>query len=417
MLIKMGYEDLTKALALLSKVIATKGLQEDLKVANFYIQDNKIKVTATDGRIFCISELEGEYDLEGEAEENSIFALYIKETTDILDKFKGLQRTKVDSVELLVKEHGVVMTVNEVAKDEENPNIAKLYTQSTRFMLRIERVKKLLIDELPKMKLGDDAVEIESKDLQVYLDYLYTPIRTPKNPAIVQFVNDKVYVILGNVWGVVMDNTLPTILRELSLNHYAVGFLKEVITEGETFKVSREELWGEDSQTGEPRRTGIILTIGIGKHIIKLKTADETAKTETKPFTDFPEMQVDIDKFYFLDVLKRISAYDRAFIEVEIEDGVGTMAIKTVKTRQQLPIINAQGTGQFSFAVNLEHLTSIIFSHITKTIDGEPVDSLKFGFRQSVDPKSVELTCTDNTTLWTTKYPRAPKQEPPKLDF
>ena len=157
----MGYEDLTKALALLSKVIATKGLQEDLKVANFYIQDNKIKVTATDGRIFCISELEGEYDLEGEAEENSIFALYIKETTDILDKFKGLQRTKVDSVEILVKEHGVVMTVNEVAKDEENPNIAKLYTQSTRFMLRIERVKKLLIDELPKMKLGDDAVETQ----------------------------------------------------------------------------------------------------------------------------------------------------------------------------------------------------------------------------------------------------------------
>lgn len=413
----MGYDDLTKALALLSKVIATKGLQEDLKVANFYIQDGQIKVTATDGRIFCISELEGSYDLEGEVEEKSIFAIYIKEATDILDKFRGLQRTKVDSVELYIKEHGVVMTVNEVAKGEENPEIAILYKQSTRFMLRIERVKKLLTDELPNISVGDGAVEINSKDLQVYLDYLYTPICRPKNPALVQFVNDKVYVILGNVWGVVMENNLPEIFRELSLNHYAVGFLKEIITESEKFKVTREEMWGSDTQTGESKRTGIILTVSIGKHIVKLKTADETSKTETKPFTDMPEMNVDIDKFYFLDVLKRISAYERAFIEVDIQDGVGTMAIKTVKTRQQLPLSNAQGTGQFSFAVNLEHLNSIIFSHITKTIDGEPLDSLKFGFRQSIDPKSVELTCTDNTGLWTTKYPRAPKQEPPKLDF
>lgn len=413
----MGYDDLTKALALLSKVVATKGLQEDIKVANFYIQDGKIKVSATDGRIFCISELEGDFDLKDGTEETSIFAIYIKEATDILDKFRGLQRTKVDSVELNVKDNGVVVTVNEVAKDVENPEIAKLYNQSTRFMIRKERVKKLLTDELPKMIVGDGAVEVNSKDLQVYLDYLYTPICRPKNPALVQFLKDKVYVILGNVWGVVMDNNLPEIFRELSLNHYAVGFLKEVVTESDKFKVTREELWGTDTQTGEPKRTGIILTIGIGRHIVKLKTADETSKIETKPFTDMPEMQVDIDKFYFLDVLKRISAYERAFIEVDINDGIGTMAIKTVKARQQLPIIQAQGTGQFSFAVNLEHLTSIIFSHITKTIDGVPVDSLKFGFRQSVDPKSVELTCTDNTGLWTTKYPRAPKQEAPKLDF
>ncbi len=48
---------------------------------------------------------------------------------------------------------------------------------------------------------------------------------------------------------------------------------------------------------------------------------------------------------------------------------------------------------------------------MTKTIQGEPMDDLIIGFRECEDKKNVELTCSDRTQEWLTKYPRAPKRE------
>ena len=94
---------------------------------------------STDAQIYCIDELEGEYDLEGE--DNPFMVFRIKEISDILSKYASLQRTQVKEVKLQTQQKGIVMTVVEepkVLKDSENFKFSDLYKdQESRYKITL----------------------------------------------------------------------------------------------------------------------------------------------------------------------------------------------------------------------------------------------------------------------------------------
>ena len=67
MIIKTTYNSLVSLLNLMNLVISSnKTLQDDYKVVNLFVKNNKLYGLGTDSSLFCVNELEGEYDLEGE---------------------------------------------------------------------------------------------------------------------------------------------------------------------------------------------------------------------------------------------------------------------------------------------------------------------------------------------------------------
>lgn len=410
MLIKTSYEETVKILSLLQKVVSTKGLNESMKVVNLFIKDNKINIGAADGRLFCLTHLEGQYDLEGESEDNSYFALNIKEIMNVLDKFKSLQRTKVKELEFYVQQEGVVLTVREVAKDENSPT-AHLYNQDNKFLLRRENVLKIFQKEIPEMVVEEDSsVEADSADLYKYTVYSYPLLTTPKDLMYLHFKKGSIYSIIGNHYGMLLENKLPENFSDFSLTPYVVGFLREVMSTSDKFRFIREDIWGPAAD-GSKQIVGIVLTIEVGNFIVKVKTANLTEKEIPKPFIPKPETYVEVDKFYLLDIIKRVSAYDTLYITAKIDESNSEIIVKTTQSKQKIPVKKAEGKGEYQFAVTPSHLSNIIFSHMTKTIQGEPMDDLILGFRECEDKKNVELTCSDRTQEWLTKYPRAPKRE------
>lgn len=416
MIIKTSYEETVKTLSLLQKVVSTKGLNESMKVVNIFIKDNKINIGAADGRLFCLTQLEGQYDLEGRSEDESYFSIGIKETMDILDKFKSLQRTKVAELEFYIQSEGVVLTVREVAKDDKLPT-AHLYNQANKFFIKRDNVLKIFLKEIPEMEVDkENSIEGNSADLYKYTVYSYPLLTTPKDLMYLHFKKGSIYSIIGNHYGMLLENKLPDNFSDFSLTPYVVGFLREVMTTSDKFKFTREDIWGPASN-GTKQIVGIVLTIEVGNFVVKVKTSNLTESEIPRPFIPKPETIVEVDKFYFLDIIKRVSTYDTLYITVNIDDKDSEMIINTTKSKQRIPIKRSEGKGEYKFAVNPAHLSNIIFSHMTKTTQGEPMDDLILGFRECMDKKNVELTCSDKTEEWLTKYPRAPKRELPETIF
>lgn len=410
MLVRVSYEDLSNAIALLQNVIATKGLQEDLKVMNLYVKDTNLKLIATDGKVFCLTDLNGTYDLEGLTEENSYVALRIKEISEILDKFKSLQRTTVKHIEMLIKEHGVVMIVTEEAKNDEEKS---LYAdQITRFKLTKMDVKSFVKQELPAIFTPSEAVELENGQLKMYLDYFETPLSKPKDPSVLHFKSDYLVSVLGNVYAIMMENKLPEIFKNFTLSYTAVSFLNELLKTTDKFKVYKEEL---KSDSGVSK--GIILTFTFGKTIVRMKTQDMSNSVNIDNFKQVPHNQVVVDKLYLIDVLKRLDPTDQAFVSIKITNGIGEMLITSVKTNQRVPVKVANGDGVYSFVLRPEHLSNIIFSHITRQSDGTILDDVHICLHHEQGQRYIQLTCKDNTDDWSTKYPRAPIADAPTLDW
>ena len=434
MIIKTSYESLTSILNLMKLVTScNKSLQEDHKLINFFVKEGKLYGLSTDAQIYCIHPLEGEYDLEGE--DNPFMVLYIKELNDILQKYSSLSRTTVQEIQFQTQQKGVVMTIVEgpkALKDSENFEFSDMYKSlPMKYKLSRANLMSMVTKELPTMVMPEGYTEIKSKDFSKYLEYLYPPMTKPKDKAVMHFNDEFVYSVMGNVYGIAMPNTLPkNIFTEVSMALGYVNFFKNVIPMNDTFKIYKDIVISKrnrdnDSDDDYNVQKTFMLYIQSGETLIKYKGIDTTMSVSTDSFKQTILNTVEVDKPYFIDVLKRLEGYDQVYIEVSIiEDeyvsgkSTAEFILKTAKTRQRIPVKCAHGSGDFKFMLRPESLGLMAFSHLTKDIDGnsDKVNDLIF-YMDWVNKGSVSLTCRDKTDDWQARYPMAPYKEAPQLDF
>lgn len=433
MIIKASYSEMVNVLNLMSLVTSSKTIQEGYKSINLFVKDNKLHALSTDGKLFCMNSFDGEYDLEGET--NPFMVITIKEISDILSKYSSLQRTQVKEVVLSTQQKGVVLTVVEEPKEvkgDSNFAFSDMYkNQSGRYKLSRSDVKPLITRELPTIVLPDGAIEVQSKELQKYLDYMYAPMSKPRDTVVLNFIDEFVYSIMGNVFGIAMPNNLPKeIFKDLSISLPYMNFLRNIISMNDTFKVYKEVTKKKIPQSGVPEdqwptQVSIVLYIKSGNTLIKLNTIDISAQGKISTFkTDLPN-SVEVDKPYLIDTLKRIEGDDQVYIEIDItEDEVvagsskAEFTIKTARTIQKIPVKSAVGSGSFRIMLRPESLNLMVFNHLTKDMDGntDKVNDIVF-FMDILEKDMVSLCCRDKTDDWQTRYPRAPLREAPLLDF
>lgn len=394
MRIRTSFEEITKGLTMATKMVSVKGLQEDMKVLNIEVVNGDIRVVVTDSRNYCLYTLEGE--VQGDI---PLFAVYVKEVTAILDKYKTLQRTEVASVELVVEDTKVVMRVEEKIKN--GVEMLEGIRLDAEYTIAKERPKKLVVDEIAQIKQQSTYETIEMSQLGLYIDYLQPLINIPRYPDNVHFKEDKVYVVLGSVYGVEMPNVLPEAFQGISISPPTFNMLKEIQGKGTEMRVSREDLLGREGAV-----VGVILTLSVEEYCFRVKTGDTTSNVRLDAFTEMPDTSITVDKLYFMDILKRVMDAENLQIMVDLDRG--EMNLRTDRIHKHpVPIKKKEGKGQFGFVVNPKQLVNVVFSHINKTPDGERVEEVELGVRLSADKRTVELTCRDNTGTWMTKYPRA----------
>lgn len=433
MIIKTSYNSIMNVLNLMALTTSTKAIQEDYKVVNFFVKDTKLHALGTDGQLYCMDVVDGTYDLQGE--ENPFMVLYIKDMQEILNKYSSLQRTQVKEVVLSTQQKGVVMTVIEEPKELKGDDtfaFSDMYKgQSTRYKLARANVKPMIIRELPSLVLPDGAIEMQSKDLQKYLEYMYTPMSRPRETAHLTFSDEYVYSILGNVFGLAMPNTLPQeIFTNLTISLQTMNFLRNVIPMNDTFKIYKEVKNEVLQQTGIPKEnwatiTHITLYIQSGNTIMKINATDRSKDGNAMSFKQVLPNAVEVDKPYLVDSLKRIEGYDQVYVEINItedENVVGTsraeFIIKTSHTVQRIPVKSAYGSGSFKFMLRPETLNLMTFSHLTKDLDGnsDKINDLTF-YMDMNNTDTIALCCNDRSELWKTRFPKAPHKEAPLLDF
>ena len=431
MKIKTTYSSLVSVLNLMGNVVASnKSLQDDYKVVNIFAKNGKLYALGTDTQLFCMEELEGEFDLENEA--NPFMVFRIKEISNILSKYSNLQRTFVKEILLETQQKGVVLTVIEEPKESNNFNFSDLYkNQITRYKIPRSNVLNLITKELSSIVMPDNYTEIQSKDLSKYLDYMYTPMTKPKDRAVMHFNSEYVYSVMGNVFGISMPNTLPkNIFSELSLPLGHINFFRTLIPMNETFKIYKEieivkRNAQDDSEDDYNIQKSFVLYVQSGSILVKYKGRDTSNTVSTDSFKVSLQNSVEVDKPYLIDTLKRLDGAEQVFLEVNIKEdeniagkSTAEFIVKTQINRQRIPVKSATGSGEFKFMLRPESLGLMTFSHLTKDIDGksDKINDLVF-YLDWVDSGSVSLTCRDRSEDWQTRWPRAPFKEAPLLDF
>lgn len=412
--------------------LATSGkiAQEELKVVNFFVKEDKLYALSTDTQLYCLNSFEGTYDLEGET--NPFMVVRIKEIMDILSKFSSLQRTEVTKIVLQTQQKGIVMTVVEepkLLKDNTKFDFSDLYKhQESRFKLSRSEVRPMIQKELVTMVMPSDYTEMKSIEFQKYLDYMYPPMTKPRETTMMHFNGEHIFSVMGNVYGMAMPNRLPKeIFTDMSISLNYVNFLRNVVSTEDTFKIYKDveiKKVGTSNDDINPLKL-VTLIMQFGSILVKLRLADKSDSYSSDSFKIDIKNTIEVDKPYFLDSLKRIEGFDQVFVEVSIKEddmvlgkSVGEMVLKTQRTIQRIPVKAAHGSGDFKFMLRPDSLGLLAFSHLTKDIEGnaDKVNDLIFCFEPNTS-NFVSVTCMDKTDDWLSRYPRAPYKEAPQLDF
>mgnify|MGYP001224339772 FL=1 len=404
MIIRMSFETLDKGIETVSGVISDKSVPEDLKNVIFHVRDGKVYVAGFSSDIINVTLTDATVELpEGESTE-SLFQLKAKELSDVVNSFKGLKRTKVEGVELHVRDTEAVLHIKEAPIDEEIEFAEKFY-QTSKFRVPKPRVKDIVKNEVQKVSMDIQGTDIESDTLLVYILSLLPTIakETRESTSNMMFGDEYIYTVLSP-YTAIMPNKLPEPLRGFRLKNSVVNFLKNFISQAQVFTFHKEPFGNG----------GVILTFKVNDSVAVIKCADMSRAFDITNFVTLPDNGVIVDKEYFIDVLKRMSlSGDAAYVEVNIEstesgDAVGSMRVVSKTMTQDIPVRGAKGAGTFSFSIRADLLSSMIFSHASF------FDVSVYFYFGLNDKGHITMACSDNTKMWVTKMMNL---SPAKVDF
>jgi hypothetical protein len=387
MIIKVGFEALETAMVTVSSIVSDKLLTDDLKNVIIWVKDGKTRFAAYNGNISSATEVVTEVVFDGEPVETFV-QLKAKDINDVVASLKGLKRTKVSRVEFDIKENEAVMHVFEEAISAEQENALK-YTQESRFRIIKPRLKDVVKNSIKEINIEVEGIQIPSVDLLLYINALYPTVakETRESTNNVLFGTEHIYSVLAP-YSAIMKNKLPEVISGFRLSNSVVNFLKNFITNAETFSIDKQDM-GNGM---------VILTVKANESVAVIRCADMQRSFDMTNMITIPPNGVVIDKVYLIDVLKRMNLdSEAAHVEIIIENGLGSMKVTGKKYTQNIPVVKTKGEGSFTFTIRAELLSNVIFSHTS--IFGE----LVYIYLEHGDRGNIIMSCLDNSELWQTK--------------
>lgn len=394
MIIKSTFEALSNAMATVSSIFADKNVQEDMKNVVIWAKEDGVFFAAYNGKIASLTKVEAEVAPEEGQPDTSIFQLTARDINDVLNSLRGLQRTRVSSIEFAVSENEAIMNVYEEPLDADSVH-ANDFKVPSAFRVAKPRLKDVIKDEIMKIDASFEGTVVPSVDLMVYINALLPTVakETREGTSSVMFGTEHIYTVPG-AYSAIMPNKLPEVLQGFRLVNSAVSFVKNFISMGESFEIVRQEMGN-----------GMItLTLRVGNSVAMIRCPDMSRAFDITNFVGQPPNGVVVDKAYLVDVLKRMSLNSEAsLVDITInatENGsVGSFQITSKTFRQSLPVFRAKGEGSFRFSIKSDLLSAMIFSHANFSSQDETV----FLYFEINEKGSITMACTDNNMVWQTK--------------
>ncbi len=388
MILKMDFAVVDNAMLTVSSIVNDKMLQDEHKNLVIWIKDGVVNFVGSNGNIISATKVACAVNFEGAPNEETFVQLRAKDINDVLAALKGLKRTRVESVEFVIKENEAILLIHEVALDDEMQN-ADTYKQTSKYRITKSRLKDIIKNDIQKIVVDTNGINITSADALVFINALLPTVAKETREATmnVMFGTDYYYSVLST-YVALMGNKLSPEFSGFRLPNSVVAFLKSFISSEDSFSFCREE-----------KGNGLVhLTVKNSTSVALIKCADMAKAFDVTNFVSLPVNGIELDKMYLIDVIKRISlSSDAVFIEVKVIDGVGSFSVVSKSMTQSVPVIRAKGDGEYSFSIRAELLSSVVFSHASYFSD------TVFMYFEKGAKGNIVMACTDNLQLWHTK--------------
>lgn len=393
--ITVPFKALETTMQLVTSVTAGRMITEELKNLIIVVRDNQIKFSASARTLMSAFDIEADVqveDIDVPTEDGSfIHVLRAKDINNVLNTFRGLTRTVATTVTFEIEENKATMIVHEEPASEDVDNASK-YVQDSRFIIGKPKRNKLIEREVQRFNTiptDDQFTEIPFDNLDYYLTSLLPMVAKETREGVrdVTFGEELAYaLVLTHV--AITQNGLPEVFKGFSLQNTYLKFLQDFIGDNETFKVHKHVVGNGQ----------VTLTFKVPSAVAIVDTGDLTRARDMSSFCQLPPNYVEVDRFYLMDVLKRVALSSEATtVGVRIADGFAQMRLQTQTVEQEIPLFSCEGEGEYVFTLKPEIIDSMIMSHNDYALESVRVH---LGFNES---GTITLGVTDEQGFWNTK--------------
>lgn len=384
MQISVSYEALLNTINGVSSVVEDAQNAEEMKNIIFKVEKgtSKVKLIGVNQYITFRSELpEFTYEVEcDEAEFGGSDAYYMqmksKELFQFLNAFKGVRRTKVERVKLIVVQHKIKLVV--VESDLETGVERNSTLMSDNLPVK-QSMLKVISTETPK----DNVLTEDSSKILMYTSSVL-PIMQNGNSLYSSMVFGEDSVVAFNpAFTVLCTNMLCDVFKGITLPYRAVSFLKAVI-----------------GQLG-----GYISVVKTDAYICCFTDGVEAFIRYDRRVPDYSkykelcgrEHAVSLDRLYFKDVLRRLCSSTDA-VELALDSEKGIFSIRNSRFEQEIPIIQSKGLAELGTRVAFKILPDVL----NKVIIGEDSEfsNLLYIYITPTNNGGFNLMFTDDSGFW-----------------
>ena len=386
--VKMGFDNLNKALATLKLVFDNEAIAEDQKNIIFWNSDSGFKVVARNAIVDCICGVEAEC----EATENEMVNIKYKELDNVLTAFKSLSMTKTTDIEFKFNDKSIDVCVYEEPIDDEYDFADRLYRKNKFTLSLVKSVADSIKKEILSVSLDTEGVAISGEDVLKYFNALIPTIKDIKTEG----VGSRYSVVNGYAYTTpmqfvaIMKNDVPD-FSEFILTKATAEFIKSFFSNENTTNVYIVE-------TDKGSKL-IRLTNSTACAIIKAYGTDKAFVIDD--YKSIPKNGVAVDKKYFCDVLRRMKADEAVKITITEEE----ITLSQARVNVTVPVLTSilpEEDSKVSFSSTVPLINNLVFSHFMAG------DRLFIYFEEGKNNK-WDLTFTDDSQaidgshLWWTR--------------
>lgn len=345
--ITMNIDDYAEASRNAAPVYSSRGADKNKNIT-FWLKGNDLYIGACrygNGITTVITtkmDATVEYLDDADHSGDTFFSIEYKAMDSIISMYNTLSRTKVTGFSLEIDDTLGIVTVVEDALDENFPN-AELYHLESKFNVVVRKVGFDPAKTFLLLDFNKEGVEVSSELGLLYLDTLSALYNnTMSNSWQLCFgpKNGKAIVDISSGPKIIMPNMLD--IEDVMLDEASAGLLRILFSKNESLPMAITDVYTDIKRTGKliqinTPKVSAYMNVGFFPEK-KVGVAEKLLETPTTA-------SLVLDRAYLSDALKRASYNtDSAFFTANIVDGKGTFVIESQSVRQEIPVLNAQGT-------------------------------------------------------------------------
>jgi hypothetical protein len=375
--LKLKYKEFVDALKGVVSLYKDKQYKDDLKNLFIIADGGSVRGCASSAIIFLDVDMSDVLLNKEEIQEDMDFGVRLSSLLEVLGSYSTLSKTEVEEVHIIKEEHGLKLVVFEVPKDPIRD--AKLNQESV-FRFPLVKVPSLIKRELEEAKtLIEDFVPqtVNTNNILGQLK-LFHPLLTSAGKGAYIFREDDVYAVFASL---LVHSTNLSPFKNMKMDKVHIDFLLEVLPLDSEVNVYRDS-----------KESGLELT-GFKFDNIKIMMKSNNLNG-VLPLKEMPieGSAVELDKYYLLDVLKRVKT--DLTLTFDFPNDIATVTTKTFS--QELPFVrsNSKGLDKVGFSIPVNILKDMILPN------AELLETVFFYI--NLENGIVSLKVRDNSGGWFT---------------